>query len=59
MALRHHLHQIPESELEAEVPPHAQYDDLTIKVATLKQFIQTQEPSHGLHQSPDFPVEVT
>jgi hypothetical protein len=34
-ALSHHLHQIPKAELEAQVPPHAQDDDLTLKVATL------------------------
>src|SRR5271165_6749556 len=45
-ALGHHLHQVPEAELEAQVPPHAQHDDLTIEVATLEQFVQTREPSH-------------
>src|SRR5580700_3280189 len=45
-AFRHHLHQVPEAELEAQVPPHAQDNDLTIKVATLEQLIQSQELSH-------------
>ena len=33
--LGHHLHQISEAELEAQVPPHAQDDDLAVKVPTL------------------------
>jgi hypothetical protein len=45
-ALRHHLHQVPEAELETQVPPREEDSDLTIKVATLEQFIQTQEPGH-------------
>src|ERR1700720_4552943 len=45
-ALAHHLRQVPETELEAQVPPHAQDDELTIKVSALEQLIQTQEPSH-------------
>src|SRR6202046_5992260 len=45
-ALGHHLHQIPEAELEAQVPPHAQDDDLTIKVPTLKQLVYSRKPSH-------------
>ena len=28
------------------IPPHAQHDDLTIKVVTLEQFVQTQETGH-------------
>src|ERR1700744_6193414 len=35
-ALGHHLHQIPEAQLEAQVPPHAQDDDLAIKVPPVK-----------------------
>lgn len=42
-ALRHHLRQIPEAELEAETPIHTQHDDLAIKVTALEQFLQTQE----------------
>jgi hypothetical protein len=30
----------------AVLSPHAQHDDLAIKVAALEQFIQTQQPSH-------------
>ena len=43
---RAHLHQISEAELEAQIPPHAQHDDLTIKVTALEEFVQTQELSH-------------
>jgi hypothetical protein len=42
----HHLDQVSEAEFEAQVPPHAQHDDLAIEVATLKKLIQTWEPSH-------------
>src|SRR5580698_11346751 len=45
-ALGHHLHQIPEAELEAQVPPHAQDDDLAIKVPTIKQLVHAREPRH-------------
>ena len=34
------------AEFEAQVPPHAQHDDVPIKVTTLEQFIQTQNPRH-------------
>ncbi|HSZ89077.1 MAG TPA: hypothetical protein VK822_06835 [Acetobacteraceae bacterium] len=67
-ALGHHLHQIPEAELEAQVPPHAQDDDLAIKVPTIKQLVHARKPGHrtalnspvgceattagNLHQSP-------
>jgi hypothetical protein len=47
-ALGHHFDQIAEAELEAQVPPQAQDDDLAIKMATLEQFVQAQEPGHGL-----------
>ena len=45
-ALRHHLHQIAVAELEPQVPPHAQDDDLPVEVAALEQLIQCQEPGH-------------
>src|ERR1700733_7290274 len=45
-ALGHHLHQIPETELEAQVPPHAQDDDLAIKVPTTKQLVHARKPGH-------------
>ena len=44
--LRHHLHQVPVAELEVRLPLHAQDNDLTVKVAALEQFIQSQEPGH-------------
>jgi hypothetical protein len=45
-ALRHHLHEIPEAEFEAQIPSHAQDDDLSVEVSTFKQLIQTQKPDH-------------
>jgi len=47
-ALGHHLRQIPEAQLEAQVPPHAQDDDLAIKVSTVKQPIRVRMPGHRL-----------
>jgi hypothetical protein len=68
-AFGHHLHQVSETELEAQVRPYTQDNDLAIKVPTLKQFIHTDKPRdrtvlnspYGredrtfakLHQSPD------
>ncbi len=40
------LDQIPEAELEARIPPHAQDDDLGVEVPSLEQLTQTQEPGH-------------
>jgi metal-dependent hydrolase (beta-lactamase superfamily II) len=45
-AFGHHLHQVSEAELEAQVPPHTQDNYLAIKVPTIKQFIQIREPGH-------------
>jgi hypothetical protein len=53
-AFGHHLHQVSEAELEAQVPPHTQDNYLAIKVPTLKQFSQTREPGyHTALNSPD------
>ncbi len=42
----HHLDRVSEAEFEAKVPPHAQYEDLAIEVATFKQFkIESVLPS--------------
>jgi hypothetical protein len=43
--IRHHLHQIPETELEAQVSPHAQDDDLTIKVTTSNSSSEHRNPA--------------
>ena len=45
-ALLHHLHQVPEAELEAQIPPHAQDDHLVVEVPPLEQILQVQEPGH-------------
>jgi hypothetical protein len=37
---------IEDSELEAQVPSHAQNDDFAIKVATCEQLLQTFAPAH-------------
>jgi hypothetical protein len=50
--LRHHFHQVAVTEFETQVPPHAQDDDLAVKVAALEQLIQTQEPGHRITFSP-------
>src|ERR1700742_4084904 len=39
-ALGHHLDQIPETELVAQVPAHAQDDHLTIEVPPCKQLLK-------------------
>ena len=53
-AFGHHLHQVSEAELDAQVPPHTQDNYLAIKVPTLKQFLQTREPGHHTaRNSPD------
>jgi hypothetical protein len=41
--LGHHLHQIAAAEFEAQIPPQAQNDDVSVEVATPEQFIQTQK----------------
>src|SRR6516164_9076731 len=56
-ALGHHLYQVPEAEFEAQVPSHAQDDDLAVKVATLEQFGQTWDPSHRAALNPPAPGE--
>src|SRR5271157_1062900 len=46
--LRHHFHQVAVAQFEAQIPSHAQDDDLPVKVAALEQLIQTQEPGHRI-----------
>src|SRR5215472_11797520 len=50
--LSHHLHQISEAELVAQIPPHAQHDDLAIEVAAFEQLLQTQKPGHRAALNP-------
>lgn len=40
------LQQVPEAELEARIPPHAQDDDLAIEKSSLAPCLQTQEASY-------------
>ena len=46
--LGYHLYEIPEAELEPQIPTHAQDDDLTIEVPSLEQLLHTQELGHRL-----------
>jgi hypothetical protein len=45
ISIRRHLHQIPETEPEAQVSPHAQDDDLTIKVMTSNSSSEPRNPA--------------
>jgi hypothetical protein len=44
-AFSHHLDQVAQAELEAQVPSHAQNDDLAIKVATCEQLFYAFAPA--------------
>jgi hypothetical protein len=46
-ALGHHLHQVTQAELEPEIPPHAQQDDLAVEVSTREQLFQALQLVHG------------
>jgi hypothetical protein len=48
--LGHHLDQVAQAELEAQVPSHAQNDDFAIKVATCEQLLHTFAPAHTVPQ---------
>jgi hypothetical protein len=59
--IRHHDRQIPQAQLEARVPAHAQNDNLSVEVASFEQIFDRDEPLHlfnidrhptRLHQSP-------
>jgi hypothetical protein len=45
-ALGHHLGQIPEAELVAQVPAHAQSDHLTVEVPPSKQLFYAAQLAH-------------
>lgn len=45
--LAHHLQEVPQLELEAPIPRHAESDDLAIEVPTFEQLLRTQEPIYG------------
>ena len=45
-ALRHHLDQIAEAELVAQVPAHAQDDHLTVEMPSSKQLLDTIQFAH-------------
>src|ERR1700674_11873 len=45
--IRHHDHQIPQAQLEARVPAHAQNDDLSIEVPSFEQIFDRVERLHS------------
>jgi hypothetical protein len=45
--IRHHSHQIPQAQLEARVPAHAQNDDLSIEVPSFEQIFDRVERLHS------------
>ena len=59
-SIRHHDDEIPQAQFEARVPAHAQNDDLSVEVPSLKQICDRDKPLHlfiiarhpRLHQSP-------
>ena len=42
----HHLHQITEAELLAQIPTHAQKDHTAVKVPSCKQHFDVYQPAH-------------
>jgi hypothetical protein len=56
--LGHHLCQRPEAELEAQMLPHAQKNDLAIQVPILEQLLRTAQPGHHVaFEPPDRPED--
>ena len=45
-SIRHHDHHIPQAQLEARVPAHAQNDDLSVAVPSFEQIFDRDEPYH-------------
>jgi hypothetical protein len=46
--ISHHDHQIPQAQLEAGVPVHAQNDNLSVEVPAFEQIFDPDEPLHIL-----------
>jgi hypothetical protein len=38
-AFRHHLDEVTRAELECQMPPHAQNDDLLVKMPSLEEIL--------------------
>ena len=53
-ALGHHLNEISKTELEPQIPAHAEDDDLPVEMAALEEFINAQHMG-----SPPLKVEFT
>jgi len=59
-AFAHHADQIPVAQLETQVPPYAQHDNLLVEMATGEQLVDRNKSGHSpsspipksLHQSP-------
>ena len=47
-SLRHYLDQIPGTQLETQVPPHAEDNDFAIEVSSFKQIHSGQPSAHSL-----------
>jgi hypothetical protein len=45
-SIRHHDDEIPQAQFEARVPAHAQNDDLSVEVPSLKQIFDRNKPLH-------------
>jgi hypothetical protein len=44
--IRHHHHQISQAQFEADVPAHAQNDDLSVEVPSFEHIFDRDEPLH-------------
>src|SRR6516162_845369 len=45
-ALDHHLRKVPQTQLKAKIPAHAQDDDVAVGVATLEQLFYSLQFGH-------------
>ncbi len=46
-ALGHHLDQVSETQLEPQIPPHAEDDDLPVEMAASEEIFNTQHMGIG------------
>src|SRR5271163_539088 len=46
-ALGHHLHQVTQTELVAQIPTYTQNDNLAVKVSSCKQLFQALQLAHS------------
>jgi hypothetical protein len=50
-AFAHHLDEISKAELVAQIPAHAQDDDLSVEMAAFEKIINVQHPGPGSSQN--------